>query len=198
MTTVLDTAVHTTTDGVLQERARIARELHDSVLQTLYTIALAASRGLRLSPSEQANEVQNVLRDLKQLASDGQSELRALLTDTRSDPPAAHGLTVGLAALGADLRARNGLDIGLSLADEPDVPVTTKQALVSIGREALHNAVKHASATRVDIVLEVHADQLVLQIADDGRGFDPRGRERGTLDCNRCVSAPRLSAARLR
>ena len=53
------------------------------------------------------------------------------------------------------------------------MPAATKEALVMIGREALHNIVKHASANRVDVVLERDAGQTVLLITDDGRGFDP-------------------------
>jgi signal transduction histidine kinase len=59
------------------------------------------------------------------------------------------------------------------------VPATTKDALVSISREALHNVVKHARADRVDIVLEVLAGETVLLITDDGRGFDPAASHPG-------------------
>jgi signal transduction histidine kinase len=156
-----------------KERARIARELHDSVSQTLYAIALTAARARALLAPDQPRDVHEVLDDLLQLADSGQAELRAVLTEVRSDLPAHEWLTVGLANLAAEARARHGLDIRLSLTDEPDVPATTKNALVMIGREALHNVVKHACADRVDIVLEVLANDLVLQIVDNGRGFNP-------------------------
>jgi signal transduction histidine kinase len=143
-------------------------------LQTLYAITLTASRALRLVTQQQATEVQNSLDDILRLADGGQSELRALLTDIRADPRTPGGLTVGLTNLAADVRAHNGLDSRLSLPDEPVVPATMKEALVLISREALHNVVKHAAATRVDIVLERDAGQLALLIIDDGRGFDPR------------------------
>src|SRR5215467_7318281 len=71
--------------AVLQERARIARELHDSVSQTLYAIVLVASRARTVLEQNNGNEVRQVLDNVLQLANTGQSELRALLTDIRSD-----------------------------------------------------------------------------------------------------------------
>jgi signal transduction histidine kinase len=155
------------------ERARIARDLHDSVLQTFYAITLTASRALRMLPTQDADAAQNSLEEVLRLASGGQSELRALLTNIHPDPRMESGLTDGLAALGADLRSRSDFDLRLCLGQEPDVPSATKETLLLIGREALHNALKHAGATRVEIALDVACGQLVLLISDDGRGFDP-------------------------
>jgi two-component system, NarL family, sensor histidine kinase LiaS len=170
------TAKQTSADAdaaLLQERAPIARELHDSVSQTLYAITLTASRAMRLLEQNEANEVQHMIDGVLHLANAGQSELRALLTNLRSDRRTSGGLTAGLTHLAADVQTRNGLDIRLSLADERDLRATTKEALFLITREALHNVVKHASADRVDIVLEVEAEELILLITDNGRGFDP-------------------------
>jgi signal transduction histidine kinase len=158
---------------MLQERARIARELHDSVLQTLYAITLTASRARRLLELNGDYDVQRLIDDVLQLADAGQSELRALLANIRSDLLTSAGLTAALARLAADVRTRNGLDVRLSLAGEPDMPVATKEALAWISREALHNVVRHAGADRVDIVLEVCGREIVLLIIDNGRGFDP-------------------------
>jgi len=158
---------------VLAERARIARELHDSVSQTLYAITLGASRAGNLLQQSEGTEVKRIIDDLLQLANAGQSELRALLTDIRSDRLTSGGLTAALENLTADARARNNVDIRLSLADEPEVPAATKEALVMIVREALRNTVRHSAACRVDIVLERDGEHLMLLITDDGRGFDP-------------------------
>jgi NarL family two-component system sensor histidine kinase LiaS len=159
--------------AVMTERARIARELHDTVLQTLYTITLTASRALRMLPTQDFDAAQSSFEEVLRLANGGQTELRALLTNVRSDSPDARALTNGLAALGADSRARSGIDVRLSLAEEPRVPVATKEALLLTAREALHNAIRHAGATHVDLALEVACGQLVLLISDHGRGFDP-------------------------
>jgi signal transduction histidine kinase len=159
--------------AVLEERARIARELHDSVAQTLYAIALCASRARSLLQQNAGTEVQRSIDDVLHLANAGQDELRGLLTTFRSDRHTSGGLTAPLANLAADTRRHGNLDIRLSLSDEPDVPAETKEALVMIVREALHNVVKHSAARRVDIVLEHDGGQLMLLIADDGHGFDP-------------------------
>jgi signal transduction histidine kinase len=67
----------------------------------------------------------------------------------------------------------NGLQVRLSLAGEPDLPPAVKDALFLISREALHNVVRHAGADHVEIALYVLGGDIVLLIADDGRGFDP-------------------------
>jgi signal transduction histidine kinase len=143
-------------------------------LQTLYAVTLTASRALRLLPQRQAIGLETSLEDILRLADAGQCELRTLLMQIRADSRAPGGLTDGLTNLAAEVRTQNDLDIRLSLPEEPRLPAATKAALVSISREALHNVVKHAAATRVDIALERDAGQLLLLIIDDGRGFDPR------------------------
>ena len=162
--------------AVLQERARLARELHDGVSQTLYAITLAASRALTLLQQNERTDVQRRIDDVLQLANEAQSELRALLTDIRSNRLTSAGLVCALEHLAAEARMRNGPavpDIRLSVSSEPDVPALIKDALCMIVREALHNIVRHSAAHRVDIVLEQGGGQLLLLIKDDGRGFDP-------------------------
>ena len=158
---------------MLRERARITRELHESVSQTLYAITVTASRALRLLEQKESREIQHIVDDVLQLAKAGQSELRAILANIQPDPLPSGGLTAGLATLAGSVGTQTSLDIRLSLADEPDVPATIKEALILISREALHNVVKHADANRVEIGLEIDAGQMLLLIADDGRGFDP-------------------------
>jgi signal transduction histidine kinase len=158
---------------VLQERARIARELHDSVGQTLYAVGLTASRALPLLDQNDKNNVRQMLEDVLQLARTGQSELRMLVANIRSDPFTSGGLLEGLSHLATDVRARHGLDVRLSLAGQSAVPLATRDALVLISREALHNVVRHAGADRVDVGVEVDAGGIALRITDNGRGFDP-------------------------
>jgi signal transduction histidine kinase len=161
--------------AILNERARIARDLHDSVSQTLYAISLSASRGLSLLEQDQRPDVQHVIDDVLRLANSGQTELRALLINMRSDAPASAGLSEALKTLVADMSMRSHLDVRLSLgnARQAYLPGATRHALLMICREALHNVLRHSKADRVDIVLEVGAAAIVLLIADNGRGFDP-------------------------
>jgi signal transduction histidine kinase len=157
---------------VLEERARIARELHDSVAQTLYAIALCASRARSLLQQTKPTEVQGRIDEVLHLANAGQTELRALLTTYRADRLTSGGLTAALANLAEDTRRHGTLDICLLFSHEPAVPAKTKEALVMIAREALHNVVKHSAARHVDIVLELGGGRLMLMVVDDGRGFD--------------------------
>jgi signal transduction histidine kinase len=161
--------------AVHEERARVARELHDTVAQTLYSITLGASRVLTLLERSETAQLQDIVEDLLHQASAGQTELRALLHDLRSNEQSQlqAGLTGALASLATGLEARARCQVRLSLADEPDIASATKATLVRIVREALHNIAKHARATHVDLVLEVGPSDVILWLADDGRGFDP-------------------------
>jgi signal transduction histidine kinase len=159
--------------AVRAERARIARELHDSVAQTLYAITLSASRAHALRGRTEAYELQRIANEVVRLADSGQAELRALLGDLRSDALAQRGLTGALTDLAAAMQRRQGTGVRLALSNEPDVPSAIKAALLGIAREAMHNVAKHAGARHVDLVLEADPADIVLLIADDGRGFDP-------------------------
>jgi signal transduction histidine kinase len=78
-------------------------------------------------------------------------------------------------------RARHALQVGTELAEEPALPLDTKEALYRIAQEALHNIVKHAEATRVDLSLTCRGAEVVLEVRDNGRGFDPAGDFPGHL-----------------
>src|SRR5438128_3180035 len=161
--------------AILDERTRIARELHDTVAQTLYAITLSASRALKLVGDGNPAPLQRLVEDVIKLANDGQAELRAMLSSFRSELLIEHGLTGALTGLAADAQARYGLNVQLALGDEPDISPAAKEALARIAQEALHNVAKHAEADRVDLVLNVgSADDVVLLITDTGRGFDPQ------------------------
>jgi two-component system, NarL family, response regulator LiaR len=168
MERIMDVAVH-------DERTRVARELHDTVAQTLYSISLGASRVLTLLERNETAHLQDIVEDLLHQANVGQTELRALLYNVRSDDKyqLRGRFTGALASLATGLEARAGCQVRLSLADEPDIAPATKATLVRIVREALHNIAKHARATLVDLVLEVGPAEVMLLVADDGGGFDP-------------------------
>jgi signal transduction histidine kinase len=159
---------------VHEERTRVARELHDTVAQTLYSITLGASRVLTLLERSETAHLQDIVEDLLHQAQAGQTELRTMLHELRSDETyqLQTGLTGALASLATGLEARAGCQVRLALADEPDIAPAMKATLVRIVREALQNIAKHAQATYVDLVLEVGPADVMLQVADDGRGYD--------------------------
>ncbi len=158
--------------AALKERQRLARELHDSVSQALYGIALGARTARTLldrAPGRAAEPLDYVLS----LADAGLAEMRALIFELRPESLQQEGLVAALSKLAAALRARHQINVQTSLGDEPDVPLEVKEAAYRIAQEALHNVVKHAHASHVDVRLEVAPPSLVLEVRDDGAGFDP-------------------------
>jgi signal transduction histidine kinase len=158
-----------------EERSRIARELHDSVAQALYGIALGTRSALeQLSNPEQAQKALEYARDL---ADAGTTEMKTLLFALRPDALEEGGLAAALLKLGEMLQARYKLSAHVDAPLEPDVPLEVKGALYRIAQEAAHNTVKHAKASRIWIVLgAVH-----LEVRDDGRGFDVASPKAGVL-----------------
>jgi len=164
----------------LQERQRLARELHDSVSQALYAIGLGAhtAREAIASDSEQAlASIDYVLA----LAEAGLAEMRALIFELRPESLEIEGLVAALTKQVAVLRTRYKLNVEADLGEEPDLSMEMKHALYRIAQEALHNIVKHARASVVVLRLARQANEIILQVRDNGRGFDPAGHFPGHL-----------------
>ena len=159
-------------DGAaLEERHRLARELHDSVSQALFGIALGA-RTAKAQLSRDPSKVAEPLEYVLQLAEAGLSEMRALIFELRPEALETEGLVAALRKQAEATRVRHKLEVDTNLDAEPDVSLEVKQALLRIAQEALHNSVKHARAARARLELRV-SDAVTLEIADDGVGFDP-------------------------
>ncbi len=164
----------------LEERQRLARELHDSVSQALYGIALGARTARTVLDRDPAKAVAPVDYVLA-LAEAGLAEMRALIFELRPESLQAEGIVAALNKQIAATSARYEIAITAELADEPDLPLDAKEMLYRIGQEALHNIVKHASATSVRVCLQQVDSRIELTIADDGIGFDPDGDFPGHL-----------------
>jgi len=160
--------------AALEERNRLARELHDSVSQALYGIALGTRTAQTLLDRDPA-ALREPLDYVLSLAEAGLSEMRALIFELRPEMLENEGLTVALKSQAASLQARHGLDVRLELCVEPDIALAAKEALYRIAREALHNIVKHARAHQVTLRMACCDDDggVALEIADDGAGFAP-------------------------
>lgn len=165
---------------ILQERQRLARELHDSVSQTLYGINLgarAALEALENEPGEAVAPMQYVIA----LTEAGLAEMRVLIFELRPESLATDGIVAALNRQLALLRTRNKLLTETELGAEPALPLEAKYMLYRIAQEALHNIVKHAAATTVTLRLQQRDGELVLEVCDDGKGFDPTGAFPGHL-----------------
>ncbi|MFD5792845.1 sensor histidine kinase [Streptomyces diastatochromogenes] len=168
------------TEAVHAERARLAREMHDSVAKTLYGVALAAD-GLAATasadtpdPARIRQQAELVSRSARRAA----AESRELLTDLRQEEGAAgsRDLWTELKARTADFTTRTGLRVvwrETGSVPLPSIPPSVARDLLAIATEALENAHRHASATRVELAAGVDGDLLRLTVYDDGRGLPP-------------------------
>jgi len=164
----------------MEERQRLARELHDSVSQALYGISLGTHTALTLFDSDRA-KVLEALNYVLSLTQAGLTEMRSLIFELRPESLAIEGLVVALGKHAAALRARHGIEVELALCDEPDVPLPVKEAIYRIAQEALQNAVKHARSERLDVRLSCEAESIGLEVCDNGVGFDPQASYPGHL-----------------
>jgi len=158
--------------AALKERQRLARELHDSVSQALYGISLGAHtarEALEGNPKEAIIPLEYIIT----LAEAGMAEMRALIFELQPESIATEGVIAGLTKQVAALRTRYKLSVDAQLGEEPALSLERKQALYSIAQEALHNIVKHACARTVLLRLSRQDDELILEVRDDGKGFDP-------------------------
>lgn len=158
--------------AALEERQKLARELHDSVSQALYGINLGAQTARELLGSDPA-AIAQPLDYVVALADAALIEMRALIFELRPESLEMEGLVVALTRQVDAVRARHRLAVSTDFCPEPPVALAVKEAFYRITQEALHNIVKHAHASRVEVRLAQQDAQLALQIDDDGRGFDP-------------------------
>jgi PAS domain S-box-containing protein len=181
--------------AVMIERQRLARELHDSVSQALYGIALGARTARTLIDRDPSAAVEPI-EYVASLANAGMAEMRALIFELRPESLAEEGLAAALTKHAEALRARHQIAVQLDLCDEPELPLETKEALYRIAQEALHNIVKHARAAAVALRLSgptTDDPAVALDIRDDGVGFDPASAYPGHLG----LRSMRERAARL-
>ncbi|WP_030041909.1 sensor histidine kinase [Streptomyces resistomycificus] len=170
------------TEAVGAERARLAREMHDSVAKTLHGVALAADGLAHLAgsadmdPARVRQQADLVSRAARRAA----AESRELLADLRreSDPAHATDVLTELAARTADFTARTALPAtyhrtGTDAGPPPLLPPAVARQLLTIATEAMENAHRHAAATHVDVRAGVDGDLLRISVHDDGRGLPP-------------------------
>ena len=164
----------------IQERQRLARELHDSVSQALYGIALGAHTArslLAIDPQRVATPLDYVL----QLAEAAMTEMRALIFELRPESLEQEGLVAALQKQANALAARHQLAMAVDLCAEPTIALECKADLLRVAQEALHNIVKHAHASQVELRLNVVAGALHMLIRGNGHGFEPAGDFPGHL-----------------
>ena len=165
--------------AVLQERARFARDLHDSVTQSLYSLALFAEAAHRLATAGNSQRAAHYLERLRTTAQQALKEMRLMVHQLRPRALEHDGLVGALQQRLDAVERRAGLQAQLLVEGELDLPAAIEAELYHIAQEALNNALKHAAATTVTVRLAiVGAEQssyiVRLEVDDDGCGFDPQ------------------------
>lgn len=176
-------------DAIAAERNRIARELHDSVTQTIFSASLIAEV-LPTIWTINPVEAQHGLDDLRKLARGALAEMRTLLLELRPIGLGEVGLEDLLKQLSAGVSGRIRADVNVHIQGEAILPTDVKLAFYRIAQEALNNVAKHSGADRVDIEIEsisaaprgrkkagssqaIFSQSVSVSIRDNGRGFDP-------------------------
>jgi GAF domain-containing protein/two-component sensor histidine kinase len=168
--------------AVLEERQRLARDLHDAVTQTLFSGSLIAE-ALPVVWEADQEEGRQLLSELRQLSRGALAEMRTLLLELRPAALVEANLGDLLRQLAEAMIGRTGLPISVAVEGRCMLPAEVHVALYRIAQEALNNVVKHAMASRVDVTLRCIAvpsddigeklKRVELLVSDDGRGFDP-------------------------
>jgi signal transduction histidine kinase len=159
--------------SVEQERNRLARNLHDSVTQTAFSMNLAAQSASLLLDKEPPRAQEQLLR-LEQLAASAQSEIQTLVTQLRPRSVVEDGLPTALRRLAAERQERDGLQVSLHIREDKALSEAEALGLYSVAYEALTNVIKHSGVREAAIRLNLDAGGSHLEIEDHGIGFDPQ------------------------
>jgi len=160
-----------------KERNRLARELHDSVAQTLYGLTLQAEAAARELNSGQTEMVVEQLHEIRDSAQQTLKETRLLIFELRPPILENEGLASALRARLESVESRSGLKTQINVQDVGRLPVGVEAGLYGISNEVLNNILKHAHAKNVKVSLTKKDNKVMLEISDNGIGFDPASSE---------------------
>jgi len=159
---------------VVEERNRLARDLHDAVNQTLFSVTLTADAAALLVDAE-PERAKEELHAVRELARGAMDELRSLIFELRPADLVGDGLAATLRKHVEVLRRVYDTDIELEVDGAHVLPVAVERELFRVAQEAIANALKHSGAAHVRVRLASPDHRVVVAVADDGSGFDPAG-----------------------
>jgi nitrate/nitrite-specific signal transduction histidine kinase len=159
--------------AILKERNRLARDLHDAVTQSIYSLVTFAGAGRRMLEHDQPRKVHGYLERIERNAQQALKEMRLLLYELR--PPCLNdeGFVGAIQQRLNAVERRAGISASVIIDGEVSFPLYGEKDLYYIIQEALNNALKHASAQTIIVRLQGCDDGVCLEISDDGLGFDP-------------------------
>jgi anti-sigma regulatory factor (Ser/Thr protein kinase) len=175
----LDATVQKNAETVrLEERTRIARELHDTLLQTFQSASLYLGAALHGVPEDLPvrSQLDRTLEIMRQGITEGRNAIRAL----RSSGLHASDLILALSQVPGSSEPQSDIDFRVTVTGRPmQLPPEIQHQVHRIGREALTNAFCHSGARRVDLAFQFSNNRLTVRIRDNGRGIDPRTLKQG-------------------
>lgn len=167
--------------AILQERERMARELHDSVTQSLYSLTLFAEASRDLSKMGNGEKLRGYLDDISTTAQQALKEMRLMLYELRSGALSEEGLANALRYRLEAVEGRSGIDANIEAELDIEVPPELRRAFYLIAQEALNNTLKHAKAKEVFVTLGLQGSNLIMTIEDNGRGFSDKTSKDGGM-----------------
>jgi PAS domain S-box-containing protein len=165
-------------EGQEQERARIARELHDDISQRLALVATELEE-LRERHKEWPPDVHTHILGLQKMAADICSSVYGLSHELHSSTLDLLGLSKGMSSWCKAFAERQNMEIAFNSHDVPELPDETSLCLFRVLQEATHNAARHSGAQRVEVQLAGDSHEIHLTVRDSGRGFDLKAVNRG-------------------
>ena len=181
--------------SIVEERNRLARELHDAVTQKLFGLVLAAESGAALIDHD-AEQAAAQLKLVRELAREAMEELRSVIVHLRPAALESQGLAVALGKHVDVLRRTHKREIELRITGEAAIAASVENDAFRIAQEALHNALRHAgTAARIAVTLRLEPGGLELTVTDDGAGFDAAAPDARSRRLGLTTMAERARAA---
>jgi PAS domain S-box-containing protein len=165
--------------AVLEERNRLARELHDSVAQALYSISLYANASRKAMLAEKMDAVDKHLTELQRLSSEAVADMRLLIFELRPPVLEEEGLVEAIRTRLDSVETRSGILVDFYVDGEVRLNKAVETELYRVTLEALNNILKHAQATQIVVNISSDERRFNLTIQDDGKGFDASIFEKG-------------------
>jgi signal transduction histidine kinase len=158
--------------SVLEERSRLARDLHDAVSQKLFSIRARARAAAVLATRDQGRAAAE-METVAQLGAEAHAELRAVIDGLSPPGLDEAGLAESLRRYAVLAGRAHGVSVRFAAAELPVLGERQGAALYRVAQEALHNALRHSGASQVSVTLSRSPRRVILEVADDGRGFPP-------------------------
>jgi len=163
---------------VVEERNRLARDLHDSAKQQAFAAAAHISAARKLMP-QNPGAAQASIEEAERLIDDLRKELTILIEELRPAALEGKGLALALREYAEDWSRQNGIELRVNTQQERPLPLDVEQMIFRIIQEALANVARHSQASRVEIGLAYSKLEIICTINDDGIGFDPEKKSDG-------------------